>query len=67
MDIKGKIEVLITEREKATKTRDQARLTDKNATVLINKYDGAIEILQQLELEEQEEVKEAKKAARKKK
>ena len=60
MDIKGKIEMLQGELDKTIKTQEQA-------TVLVNKYQGAIEILQQLEIEEAEAEKEAKKAARKKK
>ena len=60
MDIIGKIEMLQGEVDKTIKTQEQA-------TVLVNKYQGAIEILQQLEIEEAEAEKEAKKAARKKK
>ena len=60
MDIKGKIEMLQGELDKTIKTQEQA-------TVLVNKYQGAIEILQQLEIEEAEAEKEAKKANKKRK
>ena len=47
MDIKGKLEMLQTELEKTIKTQEQA-------TILVNKYQGAIEMLQQLNIEQQE-------------
>ena len=60
MDIKGKLEMLQTELEKTIKTQEQA-------TILVNKYQGAIEMLQQLDIEQQEAEKEAKKANKKRK
>ena len=60
MDIKGKLEMLQTELEKTIKTQEQA-------TILVNKYQGAIEMLQQLDVEQQEAEKEAKKANKKRK
>ena len=60
MDIKGKLEMLQTELEKTIKTQEQA-------TILVNKYQGAIEMLQQLYVEQQEAEKEAKKANKKRK
>ena len=60
MDIKGKLEMLHTELEKTIKTQEQA-------TILVNKYQGAIEMLQQLDVEQQEAEKEAKKANKKRK
>lgn len=60
MDIKGKLEMLQTELEKTIKTQEQA-------TILVNKYQGAIEMLQQLNIEQQEAEKEAKKANKKRK
>ena len=60
MDIKGKLEMLQTELEKTIKTQEQA-------TILVNKYQGAIEMLQQLNIEQQEAEKEAKKVNKKRK
>ena len=60
MDIKGKLEMLQAELEKTIKTQEQA-------TILVNKYQGAIEMLQQLDVEQQEAEKEAKKANKKRK